>query len=150
MNFLRDLFGKKDENSEKDDQARLQSKVKTYTWSIIPGQYLRSSRGPINGFLVTGKDGNWEDSQTVDEIEGSKILIVHPDHKEGLLDKAGIRSRVVYMTAKDNVLEVLVAMKKIEKSRRADGLAVIVSSLPDFLLRQVYLLEGNDSESTKE
>jgi hypothetical protein len=143
MDFLRNIFEKKGEGSEKppEETARLLLKVKTCTWSVIPGEFVG-----LSGFLVTGKDGNVKDGYSVDKIEGSKILIVHPDHKKALVSNSSIRSRVIYETSNDNIVEVLKAMDKLERSRRTDSLAVITSSFPDFSLKKIYLLTDVDAK----
>ncbi|MEK6753864.1 MAG: hypothetical protein AABZ00_16525 [Chloroflexota bacterium] len=164
MNFLKNLFGKKQpaatstsessqpsiapNNSELSYDAKVQiaREAKANTWWVIPGQVLSP---PTKGFLVYKEDT--EHGQTVPKIEGGKIIIVNPKHKNYLTNDGKIRTRVIYeasITAsldmpQEEFLDAIMngvsnvvwdCARRLRESGTADSLIILECEEPKYLL----------------
>jgi len=136
MNFLRNLFGKKQQGPDESTQSKgvqadesLSKKIQSFVYWVFP--YYSPSSGE-EGFLLRGfHQGELSDVEQGHRIEGRKILVVEPGHKKYIVDKGNLRSRVIFQTTV-NMLQldksiqiVLDAIRRIENSRSKDAIVVI-------------------------
>jgi hypothetical protein len=146
----------------KEAQARKINEIRQNTWWIVPGENLFSPDGRrVAGFLAYGIDGNIDTAMSIDKIEGSKVLIVRPNHKASITNNTVLRRRIVQEVAFAKIGDIKQdiriiaeasafifdeAMELIRKSKKSDGLLIVVYEDANWLLKFTHSLSPKDDE----